>query len=271
MIFTRLRLLLPLFLSASLLMPAQTIAGGVAEIESGDAGQRVHATLEFDGPNLRVTPAAGTGPEGFDGYLIFRDGKGYTIATSNGRLVVMEMQDTIKVLGSVVNLKDVTTVGFDDVVSIQALAPTGGRETVAGVDGEVYRLNYQARNSQPESRDMVLTRDPVVREMTASALAFGTAVAAEMKLPEPQGSRDLRAELQRLNAGVLRFGDEFQVVSLNRQAPAADRFDLPQGALQIPALPEGLNLPGAGAGQDGDGSVNDIINRAYKSIFGGGN
>lgn len=104
-------------------------------------------------------------------------------------------------------------------------------------------------------------------------MTFGTAVAVAMDIPEPPGSQQVKAELRRQNAGVLRFGDEFRVVSLSAETPAAARFDLPAGALQIPTLPEGFSLPGMGGGTEGEGggSVNEMIDKAYKSIFGGGN
>ncbi|WP_148044758.1 hypothetical protein [Stagnimonas aquatica] len=226
------------------------LAAGSAQIESGLGSDRARAGLEFDGARLRMQ--ASTGAAAGQGYLIFRDGKAYTVGDMDGQPFVMEMGAMMKMAGQMA-AQGAPRDGLDDVAAYHGLSATGRSETVAGLRGEVYRLDYTTRSGDRQSKEMVLTANTTAREMTEALSAFGTAMQAAAGIVEPEGSLQLQAEFQRRGLGLLRVGDEFRVLSLSTSKPAAARFELPAEPMQMPAGLSGLGaLGGAGGAASGN-------------------
>lgn len=261
-------------LSLALMLPLLAHAGGTAVVEAGSGKDLVRSTMEFDGKLLRVTPTASQGADAPDAYLIFRDGKPYSVVNTDGPPVVMEMSAMMKMMGDVVGQQTSGASAFDKVTAYHGLTETGRVETVGGVRGSVYRLDYQTENGQRQTAEMVLASNVVAREFTTAMTAFGKAMTAASGLTDPAGSQQLEAELARKNLGVLRFGDEFRLLSLDGKTPAAGRFTLPAAPTQMPAMPGGFSLPGMGGGAgagaksgvDLGGMIGDKVERQKERI-----
>lgn len=244
---------LALSVSLALMLPLLAQAGGTAVVESTDGTQAVRSTLEFDGDKLRVTSALPKGAEEVDAYLIFRDGKPYSVMNNEGAPMVMEMSAMMKMMGGMGQQHAGGTNAFDRVKTYHGLTDTGRAETVGGVRGSVHRLDYTTEGGQRETTEVVLASNVVAREFTAAMMAFGSAMTEASGIADVEGSKQLEAEFKRKNLGVLRFGNEFRIVSLDNKTPAAGRFVLPAAPTQMPAMPGGFALPGMGGGEAGTG------------------
>lgn len=249
-------------LSAALLLPALVFAGGTAVIESGQGEDRVSATLEFDGDKLRMRSAPGQGEQQMQGEMIFRDGKVYAVVNNEGTPMVMEMGGMMKMVGNIAKQQGGGTDAYNDVGRYHGLTPTGRNETVGGARGEVYRLDYTTQAGQRETTEVVLSSNVAARDMTASMTVFGAAMAQASGIVEPEGARQLQAEIIGKKMGVLRYGDEFRVTSISSQTPPAGNFKLPAAPTQMPDL---SGFGGLGAGAEGSAAAGGGLG----AIFGG--
>lgn len=280
----------PLLFTAGLLMAGTAVAGGVAEIESGDGGERVRSQLEFDRDRLRMEARFGDGAG--EGYLIFRDGKPYAVSQVEGQTLVMEMGSMLAMGGP---MAQGAGTDFSEVVEYLGLSATGRAETVGGLRGEVFRLDYRTANGARESRELVLGTQRAVRELTLALMQMSQALQQVAGTSEPEGSLKLQAELDRRQAGLLRYGDEFRLLSLADRTPPASRFELPAAPVQMPA---GLPFPAAAGGAESpfggvlgekmerqkervegrteaeadaatDRAVDKVLDKAFGKLFGG--
>lgn len=256
-------------LAVALSLPVRALAGGTAQIETGSGKDATRATIEFDGAKVRMVTAINGQGEAPQGEMIFRDGKTYAVIRNEGTPMVMEMGGMMKMMGSMANQQaNATTDAFDDVERYYGLTATGRAESVGGVRGEVYRLDYDTKSGQRKSEELVLGTQTAVREMSQSMLAFGTAMTTAMGIIEPEGSRQLQAELQRKNVGVLRFGQEYRVVSLSSTKPPASRFVLPAAPTEMPQLPAGVSLPGMGGSAGAQGAAGSELGAIFREKAG---
>ena len=223
---------------AALVAPACVYAGGTANLTARDEqGKQLTATVEFVGTSrLRVTS-----PNQPGAYMIARDGKVYNIAKIQGRTVVMEAKDLMRMAG---NMMPSPTAAIEQVNSVVSLTPTSAKETVAGINGTVYKLTYEDGQRRTRTEDLVLAKDARATEFTSAAVHFGKTLAAASGAIIPPGADDLVARIQRDGLGLLRFGNRIEINSLNGTTPAATRFDLPAGSFQMPDL--GGLFPGLG-------------------------
>ncbi|HER35043.1 MAG: hypothetical protein JXJ30_00710 [Halothiobacillaceae bacterium] len=170
-------------------------------------------------------------------YVLAIDGKAWGVASVGGRPVSMDLESLARLLGQQSGL---TRLGPETVVpaELTALERTGRAETVAGVEGEVYRVSWQDSNGQSHVDEAVFTGDAGVREMQAAliggmtqAIARGTGVGGHQQAIE---------ELDRRRLAVLRFGDDFRLESIERSAQPAARFELPSEPIDIRQMIRGV-------------------------------
>ena len=170
-------------------------------------------------------------------HVLAIDGKAWGVAAVAGQSVSMDLESLAKLLGQDSGL---TRLGPNTVVPAQltALERTGQTETVAGIQGEVYRVSWQDSNGRPHIDEAVFTGDAVVQEMQAAlvdgmsrAIARGTGVT---------GHEQAHQELQRRGLAVLRFGDDFRLESIERVEQPDDRFALPRKPVDLRQLMRGV-------------------------------
>jgi len=124
------------------------------------------------------------------------------------------------------------------------MEPTGKKETVAGIKGEVYKLKW-TENGQAMEDDLVVTHD-------ANAVAYTRAWMTVVKTIQKAGAKQevkgdhLVARLEKEDLGILRLGKRFELVSIDNKRPDKAHFVVPEATMQMPNL--GALFGGATAG-----------------------
>lgn len=226
----RLHRLIPFALSLSLL-PIAAVADGTARFSTGDPNVPALTFSWQDGDRSRLDspnqPA----------HVLAIDGKAWGVASVAGRSVSMDLESLAKLLGQESGL---TRLGPDTVVPahLTALERTGRMETVAGIQGEVYRVSWQDSNGSPHIDEAVFTGDARVKEMQAAlvggmieAIARGTGVS---------GHEQAYGELQRRGLAVLSFGDDFRLEAIERSEQPDERFALPSQPIDLRQIMRGM-------------------------------
>ncbi|MBN7798415.1 hypothetical protein [Parahaliea mediterranea] len=230
----------------------------IAEVETED-GEVI--TFEYEGDLLRINP---TGNE--QGYMLMRDGKMYVVTQNDGQPMVLDMSSAFKMFGAMAGSTAPSTVE-SQVLSLQA---TGKSETLGGIQGEVYALRYIDHNGKEQSADMVLSKDPLARgfrdAIQSMAVNMAKSLDKDSFKDELEAGEQMQAKLQDLNMGVLRYGSDMRIRSIEDTNVAAERFALPAEPTDL-----GSMLSEAfGGGQGGESGDDNSTGGILGSIFGGG-
>ncbi|WP_420466170.1 hypothetical protein [Panacagrimonas sp.] len=232
---------------------------GTAVIEAGSGKDSARMNLEYRPGLLRMQPQSSE-----DGTMIVRDGKIYTVAGG----MVMELGAMMSQLGGSM-MNNTPGSGPDDVGRFVSLTRTGRGETVAGISGEVFEVKYEDGDGKLTTEQMVLSKDPRAREMREAMELMSSQMRAAVNRPETAEEKRL-AEAYR-DFGVLRYGDDFRVVSLSDQTPAASRFELPAEPTQMPnlgGLLGGGGAANANANAEAGASGGGGLGQAFGGLFG---
>lgn len=252
-----LRLTLPLaglLATASLGFASLASAAGSVEYEVSAEQQRMRMAIEWlDERRVRMDmqmPVSNDKGQraNLQAWQLLRDGKIYSVTVQNGKPVVMELSGMLKMMGSMVKSQAGARTGPNDVQEVHSLKPTGRRETVAGVSGEVYLLDYQPEQGERRQEEVVLSGNATVREMTLAMMQYGRTLALAMGQPEPEGSRELQRQFGDRQLGLLRFGSQLKATRISGQAPAASRMELPAKPMAMPDLGGLAGLAGLAGG-----------------------
>lgn len=173
-------------------------------------------TIETRGDDVRLTP------DGGGAYLILRDGKAYSVVDQGGQTIVMDMAALAQSMGRGGAQTNGAPEGRET-----SIERTGRTETIAGIEGEVVRVS----SADGESVEVVMTDNQAVVDATDGLLAFADAMTQGMGGQMGGGGSalpsDALSDLKGFEGGILRAGDEMRVTSVDANAPAAARFELP--------------------------------------------
>lgn len=201
------RYLLTTSLAAILLLTAfPALAGGWARIASEGEDMK----LEYAGEKLRMTVAG----QGDKAYMLIRDGKIYSVS---GEMVI----DASSMMQ---NAGGQTATPGDSMARFHGLEATGRKETVAGISGEVYRLDFTNHDGRRQQKEVVLSGDERAVAMQRAFLRM-TKTMSEATGQELGGAADFEKALGA--RGVLRMGNEMRVAEISGDTPSASRFELP--------------------------------------------
>lgn len=226
---------------------------GTAVIEGGSGTDTSRMALEYRPGLLRMQPQSGE-----DGTAIVRDGKIYSIAGG----MVIEISAVMGQLGQA--MMQGTGTGPDKVGRFISLKNTGRTETVAGIKGEIHDIQYEDEDGQLVTEQMVLTRDKRAREMREALEMMATTLRTALQHPETAEEKKLAAAFS--SYGMLRYGNDFRVISLTDDTPAASRFELPAAPTQLPDF--GSLLGGASAGASAEAGSGGGVGEALGKLFG---
>lgn len=204
-----------------LLWSAVAWSGGSATW-TGGGGQSVRIDWR-DADTVRMNTSE-------DDYMLVRDGNAYMVSHRGGRPMVIDwaMMRSMISAGGGGGPRAQGPIGDDALVSMEA---TGRAETVAGIEGEVYRITYRD-DGEEKTREVVLSDDPLAVEMTQAWFTTMQAIAGKIG-----GMDSIDAKLEARGLGMLSGGDDFRVTEISDQArPAAD-FELPAKPQSIPGMP----------------------------------
>lgn len=217
----------PLGLLFCSLLPATALAAGTAGMSAtAQDGKSAALTLEYrDTQTLRMTVA-----DASEGYLVMREGKVYSVLSNDGQPTVLDLAAVRENMPARMRGKNQGpggrySTGAEDIKEIVSLDDTGRDETVAGIVGDIWTLVYVDGEGQKETRELVLSGAPAVRELSATLLSLGRTMAA-MADRQP-GAQLLVSRLEENGLGMLRLGDTWTLTSLDTRVPDAARFELP--------------------------------------------
>lgn len=207
-------------LVAALLSAVCTLAwaAGSATIQTEDGSTMV---VEYDGTMVRM------GADNADTYLLIRDGRLYSVT---GNTVI----DASSIMGL---FADSLQAPGSDMSAIQRLQPTGRTETVAGVRGEVFLVEFTDSKGQQQQQEVVLSDDARAVELQQ---AWGTIAST---LAAAGGNQASRQDFDRAlgHRGILRYGDDMRISAISNQRPAAARFELPAEAQDTESLSKSIS------------------------------
>ncbi|EPC02126.1 hypothetical protein L861_05045 [Litchfieldella anticariensis FP35 = DSM 16096] len=209
-------------------------ADGKATIATSDTQNDMQMVIHWTDDSMRMDF-----PAQQQGYMLMRDGKGYMVTEQAGQPIVMDMamlKGMTEAMGEEAN-----AVNANQAKSVESLEATGEKETVAGIEGDVYRIQWTDHGGNAHDDQMVLSDEPLGREMLQ---AFQSYVQIVMDEPDPIGTALLERDL-----GMLKFGDKFRVVEMADASPEAAMFELPENAMTMEDLMKQQMGGGANAPQ----------------------
>ncbi|HSH85601.1 MAG TPA: hypothetical protein VK979_10665 [Guyparkeria sp.] len=216
---------------ATLLPATICFADGSARFSTGDPNvPSLTFSWQKNGPGRLDVP-------GQPAHVLAINGKAWGVAEVAGYPVSMDLESLADLLGQESGL---ARIGPDTVVPAQltAMEPTGRMLTVAGIQGEVYRVSWQDSEGRAHMDEAVFTDDPLVREMQAALIGgMARAIARDTGVSH-QGLAE--QELERRGLAVLRFGDDFRLEAINANEQPAHRFALPGKPVDLRQMMRGL-------------------------------
>ncbi|MHA7816315.1 MAG: hypothetical protein ACX93N_07555 [Pseudohaliea sp.] len=250
------RSILALLLTLAFALPA---AAGTATIANSDG---TTMTFEYRGGDLlRV------GGMEDESYMLVRDNTLYVVNFNDGEPMVIDASSMMKGFSGMVQqaAPSATTAGF------VSLEETGRSETVAGIKGEVYLLTTN-EDGVERTQEVVMSDDARAIEFRDAMFIMGRAAMdafGEKQLAED--NKDLQKELEEMNLGVLRVGDDMTVTELSGDRIAAARFELPAEPMDMQGLGAMMGAMGESSGEEAgaDGEQSGGIFSGMMDALGG--
>jgi len=203
---------------------------GTAVFQSREAG--ANSTTRFEYLNESTARMSVDGQEGADSYMLFRDGKALIVSHTQGQTMVMDMQKLSGMASQFGAATGQATQSFTS--SVQKMEATGKKETVAGIKGEVYRLEW-VENGKKRSDELVLSKDKAARAYTRAWMNVVRVMQKAGTQQEIRGDH-LVARLDKKKLGILRLGDRFELKSIKPGKPDSARFAVPESTMEMPDL-----------------------------------
>lgn len=171
-----------------------------------------------DAANFRI----GTDAEN---YQLMVDGHLYAVA--QGQVIdVQKVSRQIRAVGADTFLAGLLGDATSDVPTDVTVRPLGRRETIAGYTGEVYEA--VARTSNGEQRaEVVVADDADLKAVQDALMKVAKDAVAAVGAESSAYARPLQQVEQLRLGGVLRYGEDLRLVSLQRAPIAAGRIALP--------------------------------------------
>ncbi len=211
------------------LLPAQRAfaAAGSATVQTFDAdGNSVTVRIEgLDGNHLRLSSQQF--PEA---YLVWRNGRAYSVIQFGSLPLVMDTNEMAAQMGA--DRMPAAPAPADDIRTLVSLTPTGCKETVAGIVGEIVLLKYVDGTQTPREEQIVVAKDQLLHDLSLALYELGKVLSGAAGIRPPDGSERLARELSLKGLGLLRMGTRLQLLALDRSAPPASRFELPAEPMQ---------------------------------------
>lgn len=209
----KLKLLALSMMAASICLPVQ--AAGTATIATN--GEISQFRWLNDGTARFDMPAAN------EGYMVLQNGKVYMVNpdAADGMPQVMEMGGMMQDMAQAFAKDSEHPFG-----QIESAESTGKEETIAGVIGEVFDVTITDAEGNTQTRELVLTNDPQVVEMTAAYMSISTAMLG-------QEAAKFLTGLPGNKRGLLRSGDDMTLQSVSADKPSAELFQLPSEPIDM--------------------------------------
>lgn len=184
---------------------------------TADAGKmgRMEMTERWTAEALRMDI------EGMDAYMLLKGDEVYSVTVASGQVMVFPLSQLKTMAGAGGNAgpsADQAGVVFPEEIS--TMRATGETREVAGIEGEIYDVDWTDNSGTARTVSAVLTDDPRLLEHQDLKMRFIRQISGEE--PNP-----LMTEMQDRGLAALTFGDRFRVLSLTDDAGPAGDFELP--------------------------------------------
>lgn len=228
-------------LSTGMLFHSATIADTTAVFNAGGNDQ---ITIEYrDENHVRMSAPGG-------GYMIITGGEGYIASRDGNDWTVFAVRDMAEMMSRFGANFGAMSMGGDDISIVDAegdieVRNTGRRETVAGIQGEVYEVTATDADGNRETTELVMSDDRDARDAYQGFMRITTLMGEMVGI---QGLDQLMDDAYGLGGkAVLRADNDWILTSLNTGNIPDANFNLPAEPMAIPSI------PGFG-GQAGDSS-----------------
>jgi len=206
------------------------VAAGVAKFKSSENGETATIVFEYlDKSTARMNMPS---EDGNESYMLLRDGKALMVANAQGQTLVMDMAKLSSMADQFGGATAQQTQSFSS--SVRSMKPTGRFESVAGIKGEIYKLEW-IDNGQNRTDDLVLTKNKSAIDYTSAWMGAVRAIEKSGTKKEVKGDQ-LFAKIEKKKMGILRLGDRFKLVSVKLGKPDANRFKVPEATMEMPDL-----------------------------------
>jgi hypothetical protein len=215
-----------------LLLTPIVALGSLTLVSAAQAGKAVvsaaegSAIFEYQGDSLRI------GSADISNYVVVKGGDMYVVSTQGGQPMVIDAGAMLQ--GMVASGTNIAPSALS--ARIGDLEATGRRETVAGIDGEVYLVSFTDDQGQAQREEVVLSTDPLALEFRDALFSMASLAEQFADQQSIDTGRDLQQRLNEMDAGVLRYGSEMSVTSLSGETVAAERFALPAAPMDMQGL-----------------------------------
>lgn len=211
-------------LLASAGLPA--FAGGTATLEASADDRQSRMEVRWSGDNMRMDF-----PRQQGAYMLVRGDNSYSVVNQGGRIMVMDMSSMGRMAESMGGQAR-AEISAHQAQSLEGIEATGESETIAGIEGEVYRIQWIDGAGNKHKESAVLSGDPLVVGFTGAFRQFAEAGNGQ---PDAIGKALAKREL-----GVLRFGDKLTVVSISDDIPSSGVFELPAEPMDMQEMMKGF-------------------------------
>lgn len=188
--------------------------------DAGEAG-RMTMTERWTDSAMR------TDIDGMDAYMIMRDATVYSIISMSGQITVMDLGQIPEMPGAGAGQtppQQQTGVVFPDTIeSVEELDET--RE-IAGIEGDVYEIEWVGNDGQTQTDTAVLTDAPRLLEHQTLKMRFIEAITGE-------APNSLLVDLDARGLAALSFGDRFRVTAVGGDPGPAGDFRLPAAPMDL--------------------------------------
>lgn len=190
-----------------ILVPAIAWSGGTGTLLLGDDASQISWQ---DNGAIRIDESDGE-------YVIVRDNVPYMVTTENDKTSVIDLTGMAEFLAEFDGELQNNPYSWG---KMETFRETKSRETVAGIEGNVYAITLKDPNGQTESLEAVLTDNKLVVELTKR---YAETLKNVFDVDEVG---DLLAALPKDQRGVLRFGRYLRVKSISGDEPKDELFEL---------------------------------------------
>ena len=205
---------LPLILFTSSIIGSGLAFGGAAEVKNRDGS---NMKFEYEGSDLRIELGDG------QGYMILNDDGLFVVRDADGKLMVIDAGKMMQMFGDMAG-SATPSVAASKVVSLRA---TGRREDHAGIQGEVYELEYIEEGSKAtQQAELVLSADPRAIELSNAISGMARSIAKSSG-KSAVAANEFQQRLNKMKKGVLRYDQDLLVIAINGNKIDSARFVLP--------------------------------------------
>ena len=225
-------MLKPVFFLLLILTSNSALSSGIAIFEGMDNGKPYSLSLEY--LNKDISRIDMDDDSDVDSYLLFNEKLVQVITSYQGNTLVMDLA-SVSQMAQGLGVMSVLGIDSENLsVRVVSLDPTGKKEKVAGIEGDVYKLTW-TRNNVKQEDELVLSKDARVWQYTRVWVNALDAISHSSPSINIQGD-ELLNRVSNDKVGILRLGNRFRLVSVQSRSVSPDRFVAPDTSFTIPGL-----------------------------------